>query len=467
MDGHSQVIKIAGVIPGSPAMASGIAAGDRLLSVNGIIPRDTIEYSYLACGESVRLRVLSGRRIRTLAIQKDCDANLGLVFDSDCFDGVKRCRNRCLFCFVDQLPRGLRSSLYEKDDDYRLSFLHGNFLTMTNMDEREICRILDLHLSPLYISVHATEPDIRGFLLGRSTPAPVLDRVARLAGGGITMHIQIVLCPGINDGGVLSKTVDDLAGFWPQVASIGVVPLGLTRFRSDLPKFRAFARADCSRLIRQADTWQSRFRRRFGTSFVYLADEIYIRARAPFPAGCRYDRFPQLANGIGQGRLFLDEFHRLSPALPGQLRRRRRLFVVTGKAGAAVLGPAVRRLNAIRRLDLSLIPAGSILFGPRITVTGLLTGRDLLWALRGLRGEEALLPGVVLRQGTSLLLDGMSVEQVACQTGCHIRVLKPTAGALAEEIVSGSGSRESGKTGRMPAASGADVCFEGKRADHA
>jgi putative radical SAM enzyme (TIGR03279 family) len=442
MGGHSQVIKIAGVIPGSPAMSSGVAAGDRLLSVDGILPRDTIEYRYLACEESVRLRVRSGRRIRTLTVHKECDTNLGLVFDSDCFDGVRRCRNRCLFCFVDQLPRGLRESLYEKDDDYRLSFLHGNFLTLTNMGEREISRILSLHLSPLYISVHATDPGIRGFLLGRPTAAPVLDKIARLAGGGVTMHIQIVLCPGINDDDVLTRTVDDLAGFWPQVASIGVVPLGLTRFRSDLPKLRALVRADCSRLIRLVDTRQSQFRHRFGTSFVYLADEIYIRARAPFPRASRYDRFPQLDNGIGQGRLFLDEFHRLSPALPGQLRRRRCLFVVTGKAGAAVLGPAVRRLKAIRKLDLALITAGNVLFGPRITVTGLLTGRDLLWALRGLRGEDVLLPGVMLRQDTSLLLDGMSVEQVACQTGCHIRVLKPTAAALVEEIVSGTAGRE-------------------------
>lgn len=428
-------ITIAGVIPGSPADKCGIKSGDRLLSVNGILPRDTIEYSFLACGEDVRLRIRSGRRDRTLLAHKDCDANLGLVFESDCFNGVKRCRNHCLFCFVDQLPPGLRPSLYEKDDDYRLSFLHGNFLTMTNLDEREFRRIESLHLSPLYISVHATDPGVRGFLLGRQGPVPVLDQMERLADGGVTMHVQVVLCPGINDGDVLRKTVDDLAVLWPQVATVGIVPVGLTRFRNARPQVRAFTRAECTGLIRKVVALQEGFLRKLGVSFVYLADEFFIRARLPFPRACSYDCFPQLENGIGNGRFFQDEFRRLTPVLPERLRRPRRLFVTTGRAGAAVLELVIRRLRRIRNLDVSLIPVTSTFFGPRISVTGLLTGRDLVWGLRGLRGEEALLPGIVLKQGTSLLLDGMSVEQVAFQTGCRLRVLEPTAGALVEAVL--------------------------------
>ena len=431
-------ITIAGVIPGSSADKCGIKSGDRLLSVNGILPRDTIEYSFLTCGEAVRLRVRSGRRDRTLLAHKDCDANLGLVFESDCFNGVRRCRNHCLFCFVDQLPPGLRPSLYEKDDDYRLSFLHGNFLTLTNQAEREFRRIESLHLSPLYISVHATDPEVRGFLLGRRGPVPVLDQVERLAGSGITMHVQVVLCPGINDGDVLSRTVDDLAVYWPQVASVGIVPVGLTRFRDACPQLRTFTRAECTGLIRKVAALQEGLARQLGVSLVYLADEFFIRAGLPFPRACSYDCFPQVENGIGNGRLFQDQFRRLAATLHGRLRRPRRLALITGRAGAVVLEPVIRRLRMIRNLELSLVPVSSAFFGPRISVTGLLTGGDLVWGLRGLRGEEALLPNVLLKQDTTLLLDGMSVEQVASQTGCRLRVLEPTAGALVEAVLRGA-----------------------------
>jgi putative radical SAM enzyme (TIGR03279 family) len=309
---------------------------------------------------------------------------------------------------------------------------------MTNLDEREFRRIESLHLSPLYISVHAPDPGVRGFLLGRQGPVPVLAQMERLADGGVTMHVQVVLCPGINDGDVLRKTVDDLAVLRPQVASVGIVPVGLTRFRNARPQVRAFTRAECTGLIRKVVALQEGFLRKLGVSFVYLADEFFIRARLPFPRACSYDCFPQLENGIGNGRFFQDEFRRLMPMLPERLRRPRRLFVTTGRAGAAVLEPVIRRLRRIRNLDVSLIPVTSTFFGPRISVTGLLTGRDLVWGLRGLRGEEALLPGIVLKQGTSLLLDGMSVEQVAFQTGCRLRVLEPTASALVEAVLRGA-----------------------------
>ena len=448
-NGHP-AITIAGVVPGSPADERGIKSGDRLLSVNGILPRDTIEYSFLSCGEEARLRVRSGRRDRTVLVRKDCDTNLGLIFESDCFNGVKRCRNHCLFCFVDQLPPGLRSPLYEKDDDYRLSFLHGNFLTMTNLDEREFRRIENLHLSPLYISVHATDPGVRGILLGRRGLVPVLDQLERLAEGGVTMHIQVVLCPGINDGDVLNRTVDDLVVLWPQVASVGIVPVGLTRFRQASPQIRAFTRAECAGLIRQVVDLQEALIRQLGVSFVYLADEFFIRARRPFPRAGSYDRFPQLENGIGNGRLFQDEFRKLASGLPGRLRRPRRFFVATGRAGAAVLEPAIRRLRWIRNLDVSLIPVASTFFGPRISVTGLLTGRDLVWGLRGLQGEETLLPNIMLKQDTSLLLDGMSVEQVASRTGCRLRVLEPTAAALVAAVLGNAGAWRRAETADHP-----------------
>jgi putative radical SAM enzyme (TIGR03279 family) len=279
----------------------------------------------------------------------------------------------------------------------------------------------------------------------------VLEQIKQLAGAGITIHVQIVLCPGINDGAALSRTVDDLAAYWPQVASVGIVPVGLTRFRSDLPHVRAFTAAECARTVRFVSAAQKTFVQRLGASFVYLADEFFIRAGVPFPKADSYDGYPQLENGIGMGRLFQDEFHRLSSELPWRIRSRRRLFVVTGRSGAVALGPVIRRLNRIRNLEINLVPISSTFFGPRISVTGLLTGRDLIWGLRGLQGEDVLLPGVMLKRGTSLLLDGISVEQAAARTGCRLMVLEPTAAALIEAVLnSGCRDKTDGSRGINP-----------------
>lgn len=432
-------ITIAGVKPGSLACSLNILPGDCLLAVNGVIPRDLLEYRYLTSGERVKLKIRRRNgEVEQLVIAKNYDADLGLVFPTDCFDGVRRCRNRCIFCFVDQLPPGMRPSLYEKDDDYRLSFLHGNFITLTNLESCDLQRILTFHLSPLYLSVHTTDPVLRGKMLGRREPAPVLDQLAALAGGGITMHIQIVLCPGINDGENLKRTIRELAEFWPQANSIGIVPVGLTKFRKKLPFLRAFAKPECIKLIKQITAAQKFFRRKFGSSFVYLADEFYLRANLPFPPHAFYDDFPQLENGIGLSRLFYEEFARCLPFLPGRLHRPRRFLIATGVAGAKVLHPLIARLNLIRNLDIKLVPIPNTFFGPRINVAGLLTGRDLLWGLRGLEGERVLLPRVLLRQGSSLLLDGSTIGEVASKLGCRLQVIEPTARALLEAVLGGS-----------------------------
>jgi putative radical SAM enzyme (TIGR03279 family) len=437
-------VRIVGVQPGSPAEACGIRPGDVLLSVNGVPPRDALDYSYLCCEERVRLSIRSGHRVRRVDVRKDCDTNLGLVFEGDCFDGVRGCRNHCVFCFVDQLPPGLRPSLYQKDDDYRLSFLHGNFITLTNLNSRDLQRILTFHLSPLYLSVHATDPAVRGCLLGLRRPAPVLDQIALLAGGGITMHVQVVLCPGLNDAARLDQTIDDLAAFWPQVASVGLVPVGLTRFREGLTKLRAFTGAESFRLIERMAARQQLYRSRWGVSFVYLADEFYLRGQAHFPPGYWYDEYPQLENGIGNSRLFYDEFK----AIAGTLRRSgrppcvpsgragRRLLVATGKTGAVVLAPVIRRLRRMINLDLRLVAIANSFFGPRVTVTGLLTGHDLVRGLRKWPGEEVLLPDIVLKQHDSspCFLDGMSLAEVSADTGCRFRVVKPGAAALCSEL---------------------------------
>ncbi len=433
---ESTGIPIIGVKPGSIADRKGIRPGDLLMTVNGIVPRDLLEYRYLTTAEKVWLKVRhQDGKIESIKIQKNDDADLGLVFKTDCFDGIIHCRNKCIFCFIDQLPPNLRMSLYEKDDDYRLSFLHGNFITLTNITSSDMRRILTFHLSPIYLSVHTTEPVLRGKMLGKREPMPVLDKIAELAGGGITMHIQIVLCPGWNDGDVLTRTIRDLSRFWPQVASIGIVPVGLTNYREGLPFLRNFTRAECRSLIRKITRQQKAFRLRYKNSFVYLADEFYLRGQWPLPLRSVYDDFPQLENGIGFARLFYDEFHRILPLLPERLVYPRSFVIGTGAAGARVLKPVIARLNLIKNVRLKLISIPNIFFGPRISVTGLLTGRDLLWGLRELRDKDVLLPNVLLREGTSLLLDGMTLDQVCSRSGCRIHVIEPTASALVETVL--------------------------------
>jgi len=360
----------------------------------------------------------------------------------DCFDGIRHCQNKCIFCFVDQLPEGLRASLYEKDDDYRLSFLHGNFITLTNLRPQDITRIITFHLSPLYVSVHATDPSIRGFMLGKKRPQGIWEQLQTLVEGGITIHTQVVLCPGINDGPVLEKTIRDLSLLWPGVRSLGIVPVGLTKFRKNLPLLRSFTRPECVQLVKRITNYQKSFRKKFGSSFVYLSDEFYLRAGIPFPPGSFYDGYPQLENGIGMARLFYEQFRALLPKLPRRLKKYRSLIIVTGCAGARVLAPVVARLNLIRNLNLRLVAVPNTFFGPRVNVTGLLTGKDLLWGLRGVEGKELLLPAVLLRKGASIFLDGATVEEIAGQLKCKIRVVEPTAKALVA-AVTGSWIQES------------------------
>lgn len=423
------------VIPGSPAAELGIGKGDCLLSVNGTRPQDLIAYRYLTADERVILKVRQkGGKVVFHRISKDFDTDIGIMFKDDCFDGIKHCRNKCVFCFVDQMPGGLRSTLYEKDDDYRLSFLHGNFVTLTNLKEADIARIVNMKLGPLYISVHTTDPLLRGKMMGQKKAAPVLELISLFADAGITMHIQVVLCPDWNDREVLRKTIFDLAVFWPQVASVGIVPVGLTKYRQHLHKLRSITRTECRQLIAQVSGWQKKFRRANGVSLVYLADEFYLKAGLPFPLVDSYDGFPQLENGIGMGRLFYEEFRKIRARLPERLRIKRRLYLATSRAGAQVLSPVVHRLNFIRNLNLKLISISNTYFGPRITVTGLLTGNDLIRGLIAVRGGDVLVPRVMLRKDTPFFLDGLSVGEVEHRSGCSLYLLDPNSTALMEKI---------------------------------
>ena len=401
---------IASVRPGSKAAHLGLAPGDRVLRVNGVRPRDYIEYRYLIAEESVLLTYqdASGRQ-RRARVGKRIDEDLGIAFTSDVFDGIRTCRNACTFCFVSQLRRGLRPALYVRDDDYRLSFLHGNFITLTNLTPADRRRIAEYHLSPLYVSVHATEAEVRRLLFGRATPDPLAE-MRRLIPKGIAFHTQIVICPGLNDGEHLARSVADLAALHPGVQSIGLVPVGLTRHRGRLAKLEGVTPEHARGMVGQVAHWQRPFRRQIGTRLVYASDEMFLCAGLSIPPRSYYEDFPQLGNGIGNARLFLDDLKKMRPV---DLSRPTRVTLVTGTMAAEMIRALAESLAIGQNVAAQVCVVRNRTFGESVTTAGLLAGRDVRAALRACGpGDLVILPGTALRAGEGFL-DGMTVEALA------------------------------------------------------
>ncbi len=412
------------VAAGSIAAELELEPGDKLVAVDDNPVTDIIDLSFALAAESLELLVEKANGDQLVAeIDKEYDEDLGLEFESAVFDGVRQCANRCLFCFVDQMPPGLRPSLYVKDDDYRLSFLYGNFITLTNLTAADQKRIRRLHLSPLYVSVHATDPKLRVAMLGNERAANLMRQLEQLAGDGVEMHTQVVLCPGWNDGPALAKTFADLWSLRPSVASLAIVPVGITRYRSGCPALETFSPHAAAALIETVAGWQQACRRETGSSFVYLADEFYLEADRPIPEYETYDEFPQLENGVGIVRAFLQEWADSNIAAKGYSEPLR-LDVVCGTSAAKILTPLLTAL-AIPNLTVGVIPVENRFFGFSVTVTGLLTGQDIIAALTGPGGgsrDGVILPGVALRKGETVFLDGVSVDEVAAATGRATRV---------------------------------------------
>jgi len=416
---------ISSVEPNSPAALAGVTSGDRLLLLNGSPVADVLDYRFRSAGEEAvaTIRKPSGQ---ILQVRKSADEDFGIGFESDLFDRIRLCRNNCPFCFVYQLPKGLRPSLYIKDDDFRLSFIHGNYITLTNLSEQDYRRIEEQRLSPLYVSVHATDPKIRGMLLGTKGEADVMGPLRRLAGSGIQVHCQIVLCPGINDGDVLSRTVIDLSTLHPAVASVAVVPVAVGKHMPAHRRLSPVTSDAALRTLRIIRALQRRFRRELGTRFVWAADEFYLMCGLPLPGRAHYEGFPQLEDGIGIARLFLERWRHVPPRLPKRLPEVRTVAVVTAPLGASVLGESVLRdLHRVDGLRAELVVVSNSLFGERITVTGLMTGRDVIDALAASRTayDEAWVPSVALRDNR--FLDDLTPEDVSSRTGIEVRVLDP------------------------------------------
>ncbi|AGY60508.1 TIGR03279 family radical SAM protein [Gloeobacter kilaueensis] len=416
---------------GSIAEQLGFEPGDRLVAINGTPPRDLIDYQFLCAEENLALTVLDGAgQTHQLEIEKDTDEDLGLEFATALFDGLIQCNNACPFCFIDQQPDFLRDTLHLKDDDYRLSFLYGSYLTLTNLPPAEWERIARLRLSPLFVSVHATEPELRARLLKNPRAAQILKQLEWFKKQRLQIHAQVVLCPGLNDGEHLERTILDLASFSPTVLSAAVVPVGLTRFRPGLDELRAVTPECAQQVIRQVHKLQRRLQRELDTRFVWLADEWYLLAKEAIPAARHYEGYPQLANGVGALRRFLDEFQRHTRHLPAALPAPRRYSWVVGTAVEGCFAPIVERLNQIAGLELRLLAVPSQFWGQQITVTGLLTGSDLLAALTEQDlGDALILPGLMLKEG-QVFLDDLSVETLSERLGVPVRVVNGGATAL-------------------------------------
>ncbi|WP_088891016.1 TIGR03279 family radical SAM protein [Leptolyngbya ohadii] len=406
------------VLPDSIAAEVGFEPGDRLVSINGQAPRDLIDYQFLCADEVLELEVLDAKgKTHQVEIEKDYDDDLGLEFESALFDGLIQCNNRCPFCFIDQQPPGKRESLYFKDDDYRLSFLYGSYLTLTNLTQKEWDRIAQMRLSPLFVSVHATEPEVRIRLLKNPRAGQLLDQLRWFQKHRLQIHAQVVVCPGINDGVHLEQTLHDLAQFHqgevPTVASAAIVPVGLTRFRPAEDELVPVTPEKAREVIAQVKPLQEKFRQQWGTTFAWLADEWFLIGREELPPESHYEDYPQLGNGVGSIRQFLKQFQTAAKQLPPKIDSPRRYSWIVGNAVEYAFQPIVQRLNAVEGLTIDLVALNSQYWGQQISVTGLITGQDILAALRDRDlGDGILLPSVMLKHDDDRFLDDLTVRDL-------------------------------------------------------
>jgi putative radical SAM enzyme (TIGR03279 family) len=419
--------KISGVIVDSIAAEVGFEIGDAIISINGTRPRDLIDYQFLCAEELLTLEVLDSKgKTHQVEIEKDYHEDLGLEFETALFDGLIQCNNKCPFCFIDQQPEGKRETLYYKDDDYRLSFLYGSYLTLTNLTQKEWQRIEQMRISPLFVSVHATEPDLRIRLLKNPRAGQILDHLKWLQTRQLQIHAQVVVCPNINDGIHLERTLLDLVSFHrgdiPCVDSVAVVPVGLTRFRPTEDELIPVNQAKAREVIEQVQTLQKKFRQEFGSNVVWLADEWFLIGRVDLPPQSHYEDYPQIGNGVGSIRQFIRDFQKTGKKLlPTKITPSRRLTWVVGNAVEQAFQPLVKQLNNVQGLTVELVALNSDYWGQEITVTGLLTGEDILKGLQGKNlGDGVLLPSVMLKDGEAVFLDDLRLETVTNQLGVPI-----------------------------------------------
>lgn len=409
---------------GSIAQEMRIEPGDFLLAINNLKIVDIFDYHMAVMDDELEILIQKANGEEwLLELEKDQDEELGLVFEG-MMDEMRNCGNSCIFCFIDQNPKGMRPSLYLKDDDYRLSFLHGNYITLTNMSQKDIDRILQYRISPVNISIHATDPALRVHMMGNKRAGTSLDFLGKLTEGGITLALQIVLCKGYNDGHQLDKTISDLAQYIPHGGggcSLSIVPVGITKYREDLPKLEPLSRGDCLEVIQKINKWQNKLLEEKGTRFVFAADEFYIKAGIDFPTVEEYEDFPQIDNGVGMLASFADEF--IKPASS------KKATLVTGIASA----PFMR--NLLGGLDIDIVAIHNNFYGEHITVAGLLTGNDIISQLQGKNlGDTILIPKTALKADEDVFLDNITLRDMAEKLGVAVISVETTGQALLRAI---------------------------------
>jgi len=412
----------------SIAQEIGFESGDCILSINGKKPRDLIDYQILINEEILDISVLDkNKKIHNINIEKDQDANLGINFKDALFDSIKQCNNNCPFCFIDQQPGGRRKSLYIKDDDYRLSFLYGSYLTLTNLKTEDWERISVQKLSPLFVSVHATDPITREKLLKNKNAGAIIDQISWFKKESLQLHAQIVVCPNINDEKILEKSIFELAEFHKEdfktVISVAIVPVGLTKFRPENDGLISINKEYAIKTIKQVEKIQIQLQKSIGSRFCWLADEWYLIAGMELPSYKTYENMPQESNGVGSIRSFLKTLKVQTRYLPKKLKKQRKVCWIVGKLVYEALIPTVKKLNNIEGLTIYLYGLPSVYWGQEQVVTGLLTGEDLILGLKNKDlGEGIYLPSIMLKLNSDLFLDDKKISEVenALHTSIHV-----------------------------------------------
>ena len=407
---------IAGIEKGSLAEVAGLKVGDTILKINNIEINDYLDYMYASCNEEITIELKGGK----VHITNYDFEPLGISFDTLLIDEPKSCRNKCVFCFIDQFPKCMRETCYFKDDDYRLSFLQGNYVTMTNMTNADVDRIIEYNIPRINISVHTTNPSLRCKMLSNKNAGTVLEYLGRFADGGLNINAQIVLCPEYNDKAELDRTISDIAKLGDAVESVSIVPVGLSAHRDDLTALKGFDKTSSALTIAQVEKWQKKFKEERGINLVYLADEFYLNAEVPFPDYSEYDGFPQIENGVGLCASLIYEFNdalALSPTITPKHRK----TIATGFSAYPVIKSLTEKLSGNM---IDIIPIANDFFGHSITVTGLLTGGDIINQLRGkVLGESLLLSSSMLRHNEDVLLDNISVSDIERELKAKVKIV--------------------------------------------
>ncbi len=428
---------IASVEPGSIAEELELEAGDILLKINGNTIEDVFDYHYMMNEEYVELLVRKANGEEwELEIEKEFEEDLGVSFENGMMDDYRHCTNKCIFCFIDQMPPGMRDTLYFKDDDTRLSFLQGNYVTLTNLKEKDVEKIIRYKLSPINISFQTTNPQLRCQMLHNRFAGDALKIADRLVEAGITINGQIVLCKNWNDGEELERSLKDLYRYLPQLQSVSVVPVGLSKFREGLEPLEPFNKEDAKRVIAQIERWQKKAYEEFGVHFIHASDEWYLLAEEPLPEEVSYDGYLQLENGVGMLRLLETEFSEALEQADGDTKERK-LSIATGKLAAPFLKRYMEELKLkFPNTEVTVYDITNEFFGERITVAGLITGQDLKKQLSGKAlGEKLLLPCHMLRSGEEVFLDDITVQELSEALQIPIEIVDSDGAVLLHHVI--------------------------------